>query len=44
MWGNKIMVIGIGLSPLGLGYFLPVLIPAAAIVVFVGAVLVLIDR
>lgn len=44
MYGNKVMLVGLGLSPLGLGHFIPVLIPAAAIIFVVGAVLAVIDR
>lgn len=44
MYGNKVFLVGIGLSPLGLGYFIPVLVPAAAVVVVVGGLMVLLDR
>jgi hypothetical protein len=44
MYGNKVMVVGFALSPLGLGLFFPVIIPAGAVVLVVGAVLVLLDK
>lgn len=42
--GHKIIAVGFGLSPLGLGYFFPVLLPAGAIILFVGVVAVVLDR
>ncbi len=44
MYGNKVMALGFGLSPLGLGHFIPILIPAGAIILIVGAVMVLLDK
>lgn len=42
--GNKIMAVGFGLSPLGLGFFMPVLLPAAAIIMVVGMLAVVLDK
>lgn len=44
MYGNKIMAVGFGLSTLGLGQFVPLLVPAAGVILFIGAVLVVIDK
>jgi len=44
MYGNKVMALGFGLSSLGLGFFLPVVTPAGAILIMVGAVMVLLDK
>lgn len=44
MYGNKVMAVGFGLSPLGLGAFVPVVVPAGAVVLVVGVVLVLLDK
>lgn len=44
MYGNKVFTVGLALSALGLGYFIPAVVPAGAVVVVVGAVLVVIDR
>lgn len=44
MYGNKVMAVGFALSALGLGLFLPVVIPAGAVVLIVGAVLVVLDK
>ena len=38
------MAVGFGLSNLGLGFFMPMLVPAGAVIMIVGVVLVLIDR
>jgi hypothetical protein len=42
--GTKVFFVGIGLSTLGLGYFIPLLIPASAIVVMVGVVMIVLDK
>lgn len=42
--GNKIMAVGFGLSPLGLGLFFPALIPAGAIILVVGVIAVVLDK
>lgn len=44
MYGNKVVAVGFGLSILGLGHFLPVVVPAGAVVLVVGVVLVLLDK
>lgn len=44
MYGNKVFTVGLALSPLGLGFFLPVVVPAGAVVLVVGAVLLLLDK
>lgn len=41
--GNKVMAVGFGLL-FGVGYFLPLVIPAGAIVLILGAVLVTVDK
>jgi hypothetical protein len=42
--GSKVMAVGFGLSPFGLGFFFPAVIPFGAGVLFVGALLVLFDK
>lgn len=42
--GSKIAWVGLGLSPLGLGHFIPELIPAGAIVLVVGVVAIVLDK
>jgi hypothetical protein len=41
---GKILWTGIALSGLGLGYFLPIVLPVGAIMVIIGAVLMWLDK
>lgn len=40
----KILLCGVALSPLGLGYFVPMVLPLGAILVVVGVVLLWLDK
>lgn len=42
--GNKIFTVGLALSPLGLGFFLPIVVPAGAIILCVGAIAIVLDK
>lgn len=42
--GSKIFFSGLALSGLGLGYFLPVVLPVGAVVVVVGIILIWLDK
>lgn len=44
MYGNKVIAVGFGLSPLGLGLFFPALVQAGAVVLVVGVVMLLLDK
>lgn len=41
---GKIIWTGVGLSALGLGYFLPIVIPVGAIILIIGVVLMWLDK
>jgi hypothetical protein len=41
---SKVIWTGVALSGLGLGYFLPIVLPVGAIVVLVGVVLLWLDK
>jgi len=42
--GSKVAWVGLGLSPLGLGFFLPQVIIAGAIVLIVGVLMIVFDK
>ena len=42
--GSKVAWVGLGLSPLGLGFFLPEVIIAGAVVLVVGVIMIVLDK